>query len=213
MNRIIYSLFISLLACPAVQAIDLVTDASCKKLATVIKDAQSVNTCKTVLQKITQNPKISAADQQEILDQSLQLARTQKAALEQELTILGNKTKNVSNIKWGVGQLTFGSYLLLGTALALHIIKNKNAHNVTDYWSGKYLLPDKYLIERDTENIFLILFTAARILLINPVLGTYFLYKGYKNLKIGLNYKQHLLDKIAHLEAIITYLQSLQTNN
>ena len=47
---------------------------------------------------------------------------------------------------------------------------------------------------------------------IQSVIKTYY-YKGYHNLKQGLNYKQFLQDKIANLDAIITYLQDLQTNN
>ena len=212
MNRLYYTLLATLISFPAIQALDIKTDASCKKLVTAIEQGQKLEKCSTAWQNITQSKTIMVQDQKELLDQSLQLAQTQKTTLEQELVNLGDEIKDHSKIKWGAGQLALGTYLWLGEAYVLRYFLDRVAIRDTPGWQIVWLdavaLDKKWLPEDP-----LLIFILSRAFLINPVLGTYCLYKAYHNLKQGLNYKQFLQDKITNLDAIITYLQDLQTPN
>jgi len=214
MNRLISFLLATLITCPAAQALDIKTDASCKKLVTAIEQSQGIEKCTAAWQNITASNAIPAQDQTAMLDQALQLAKTQKTALEQELTNLGDKTKNHSKIKWGAAQLALGAYLLLGEAYILigATIMGDKLHYVP---GSHFLWPEVWAQYKKQyiSNISALCIFSTRLFLINPGLGTYSLYKGYHNLKQGLNYKQFLQDKITNSDAIIIYLQDLQTNN
>jgi len=191
------------MAYPAAQAVvAITTNPVYKKLVTAIEQAQHIKTCEKGWNIIAQSSLIAAADHAQILDQALQLAQIQKTVLAEELTHLGAETKNRSKIKWGVGQLALGMYLMAGE---IDLIRRKGDISPV-LWpeSLTYATPFMKL-----GGIFVI----TRLCALNLVVPPYLFFKAYKNLKHGLNYQQYLQDKIANLDATIAYLQSLQTNN
>jgi hypothetical protein len=212
MNRLYSLLFIALITCPAAQALDIKTDASCKKLVVAIEQGQNLERCKTAWQAFTASKASTAQDQTAMLDQALQLAQEQKVILEKELANLSDETKNHSKIKWGVAQLVLGAWLAIGEVSFLLIASAGKKINHMPTW--QFWWPDMWALDKrwipETPNL---IFVVSRLVALNPIIGTYSLYKGYKNLKQGLNYKQFLQDKITNLDAIIIYLQDLQTNN
>jgi hypothetical protein len=220
MNRLFYVLLSTLIICPAVQAIDIKTDASCKKLVTAIKQAQTVEKCTAAWQTITASAAITTQDRAAIVDQALQLAQEQKSALEQELANLGDKTRNYSKLKWGAGQLAAGAYVTIGELFILYMVAY-NSQDIpdddclpVDYNRGAafFNITDKF-----AKMLFGPMlqsgFTALRFLAINPIVGFYCFEKAYHNIKQGLNYKKFLQDNIANLDAIISYLQEVQRIN
>ena len=223
MNRLYYILLATLISFPAIQALDIKTDASCKKLVTAIEQGQKLEKCSTAWQNITQSKTITTQDQQEVLDQALQLAQTQKTTLEQELVNLGDETKDLSKIKWGRGQLALGSYFFAGALLLWVDLTHKDSWNNKAFaFATNIFYPESLGIQKDPTTGRVLDTKANRLLawiaithgiIINHFVGPYLIYRGYHNLKQGLNYKQFLQDKITNLDAIITYLQDLQINN
>ncbi len=204
MKRILSLSLITLMAIPAAQAIDIKTDVSCKKLVIAISQAQNLETCRAAWQKVTESSTITAQDRTDILQQAVQMAQEQRATLQQELTNLAGETKNYSKIKWGIAQLTLGTYFAAGVGSFLA----KKSH--------PFLYPE-FLGINDPNNILgykesvLAVFLIARTFLINPIGAPYCFYKAYHNLNQGINYKQLLQTNIANLESMISYLEELQT--
>lgn len=207
MKHILAIALIALIAMPAAQAVDIKTDASCKKLVAAIDQGQSLEACKVAWQTVIQSSTITAQDRADILQQTIPLAQEYKARLQQELTHLGDETKNYSKIKWGVAQLILGTYLAAGEINGL--TSTPSTLNGLLWPESKYIIRKPLSGEMETNKALVI--CACRILVINPIGAIYCFYKAYHNLTQGLNYKQLLQTNIANLESIISYLQELQT--
>jgi len=213
MNRLFYILLATLITCPAAQAIDLKTEASCKKLVRAISQAQNIEKLTTAWQTISASATITPEDRTAIVDQALQLAKEQKTALEQELNALGNETKNYSKLKWGAGQLAAGTWLALAEIYVLIALSSteKELENVP---GSEFVWPELWIKHKGwITKDFAGLLGGLRMATINPIIGCYCFYKAYHNLKQGLNYKKFLQDKITNLDAIITHLQEVERTN
>jgi len=223
MNRLISLLLGTLIACPAAQAaVAITTNPVCKKLVTAIEQAQKVESCKAAWQKITKSPAIKVQDHTQIIQQALRLAQVQKEVFEEELTNLDDETKDRSKIKWGRGQLALGSYFVAGAPLVWMNLACKGlGKNKAFDFVATFFFPESLGIQKDpttgkdlntsTNSFITIIFVMH--LIIDHLVGPYLIYRGYRNLKQGLNHKQILQDKISNLDAIITYLQDLQTKS
>lgn len=223
MNRFTSLVLATLIACPAAQAaVAITTNPVCKKLVTAIEQAHNVESCKAGWHTIVKSTKIKTDDHPQVIAQALRLAHEQKAVFEEELTNLDNKAKDYSKIKWGAGQLALGIYLAAGaigawTQEIFKLQQNKIFQPVIDI-----VFPEDFMLSRDSTtgkiletktNTLIMTIGVMHMCIFSHLVGPYLTYKGYKNIKQGLHYKQILHDKITNLDAIIAYLQDLQTNN
>jgi hypothetical protein len=154
---------------------------------------------------------IAAHDHPHILEQAIQLAQKQKEILSTERDNLGDKTLNPTLLKWGVGQLALGTYLAAG--LTKMYIMYKTNEGFADQLSY-FLFPMAYLSESFQPGS--IAYKLCNVTLVSQFFASfpvvpYCLYKSYNNIKTGLYYKQHLEHKITNLDAIISYLEQLQS--
>src|ERR1700722_989573 len=121
MKRILFiTLFVTI---ASLQAIDLRTDKVYQPLKVVLEQAQSVENVQNVWNKLAKN--LSAADKKELAAQAVAYAQEHKAALEKLLTTLGNKTYDVSKLKWAAAQF-MGALYSAGSIPLLYLLKAKN---------------------------------------------------------------------------------------
>lgn len=109
-----------------------------------------------------------------------------RAVVAKELEALSDSNKNWSKIVKG-SLATFGG----------SIISLSGVIDIASCFNGK----------KAKETIYII---AALYTIGFPVAYKCFIY-GYENLEAGLNYKQHLQDKLANLDAIATYIAQGKT--
>jgi len=188
----------------ALSAIDINTHCACKKLKQAVQHGAPLNQVIFLLQQVSYHSSITEQDFAALITQARQLAHESKEIFEKEVSEAQAAPEQSANIK--AITVILGSSYLISSVIAIACFRVSFAH--TQAW---YFFPLQKWIEHQ--------FHAT-----NPALGLVFaqlaaaltaapygLYWGIQKMGHKRRTVTTLREKITNLEAIIAYLDGLQS--